>query len=196
MDTNFWGSVYTTRAALPYLRQSNGKIVAMSSSAAWLTAPRMSFYNASKAALLNFFETLRIELGSDVHITIVTPGYIESELTQGKYFSGEGELVVNQDIRDVQIGAFPVTSVSGCAKGIVKGVCRKQRYVTEPSWFKVTYLWKVFCPELIDWGCRLLFLSGHGTLEENALNKKILDIPGVRSALYPESIRTPEIKSE
>ncbi|KAG2312481.1 hypothetical protein Bca4012_027030 [Brassica carinata] len=196
MDTNFWGSVYTTRAALPYLRQSNGKIVAMSSSAAWLTAPRMSFYNASKAALLNFFETLRIELGSDVHITIVTPGYIESELTQGKYFSGEGELIVNQDIRDVQIGAFPVTSVSGCAKGIVKGVCRKQRYVTEPSWFKVTYLWKVFCPEMIEWGCRLLFLSGHGTSEENALNKKILDIPGVRSALYPESIRTPEIKSE
>ena len=46
-DTNFWGSVYTTRAALPYLRQSNGKIVAMSSSAAWLTAPRMSFYNVS-----------------------------------------------------------------------------------------------------------------------------------------------------
>nr|ABO71657.1 short-chain dehydrogenase reductase [Brassica napus] len=196
MDTNFWGAVYTTRAALPYLRQSNGKIVAMSSSAAWLTAPRMSLYNASKAALLNFFETLRIELGSDVHITIVTPGYIESELTQGKYVSGEGELVVNQDIRDVQIGAFLVTSVSGCAKGIVKGVCRKERYVTEPSWFKVTYLWKVFCPELIEWGCRLMFLSGHGTPEENALNKKILDIPGVRSALYPEPIRTPEIKSE
>lgn len=54
--------------------------------------------------MLNFFETLRIELGSDVHITIVTPGYIESELTQGKYFSGEGELVVNQDIRDVSQG--------------------------------------------------------------------------------------------
>lgn len=44
---------------------------------------------------------MRIELGGDVHITIVTPGYVESELTQGKYFSGEGELVVNQDMRDV-----------------------------------------------------------------------------------------------
>ncbi|CAN8302418.1 unnamed protein product [Cochlearia groenlandica] len=196
LDTNFWGSVYTTRAALPYLRQSNGKIVAMSSSAAWLTAPRMGFYNASKAAILSFFETMRIELGSDVHITIVTPGYIESELTQGKYFSGEGELIVNQGMRDVQVGPFPVTSASGCAKAIVNGVCRRQRYVTEPSWFKATYLWKVFCPELIEWGCRLLFLTGHGMSEDNALNKKIMDIPGVRSVLYPESIRTPEIKSE
>lgn len=100
------------------------------------------------------------------------------------------------ELNKVQVGAFPVASVSGCAKGIVKGVSRKQRYVTEPSWFKVTYLWKVFCPELIEWGCRLMFLSGHGTSEENALNKKILEIPGVRSALYPESIRTQEIKSE
>lgn len=80
-----------------------------------------------------------------------------------------------------------MASVSGCAKEIVNGVCRKQRYVTEPSWFKVTYLWKVFCPELIEWGCRLLFMT---TSEENALNKKILDNTGVRGVLYPESIRT------
>lgn len=96
----------------------------------------------------------------------------------------------------MQIGPFPVASASGCAKGIVNGVCRKQRYVTEPSWFKVTYLLKVLCPELIDWGCRLLYMTGTGMSEENALNKRIMDIPGVRSALYPESIRTPEIKSE
>lgn len=78
----------------------------------------------------------------------------------------------------------------------MNGVCRKQRYVTVPSWFKVTYLWKVLCPEVIEWGCRLLFLTGPGTSDENALNKKIMDIPGVRNVLYPESIRTPETKSE
>ena len=90
-------------------------------------------------------------------------------------------------LNKVQVGAFPVASVSACAKEIVNGVCRKQRYVTEPSWFKVTYLWKVFCPELIEWGCRLLFMT---TSEENALNKKILDNTGVRGVLYPEPIRT------
>ncbi|XP_010536612.1 PREDICTED: 11-beta-hydroxysteroid dehydrogenase 1B [Tarenaya hassleriana] len=196
MDINFWGPVYMTRAALPYLKQANGKIVVMSSAAAWLTAPRMSIYNASKAALWNFFDTLRIELGRDIGITIVTPGYIESELTQGKYLSEEGEMIVDQDMRDVQIGVCPVGSVTDCARAIVRAVCRGQKYVTEPSWFKVTYLWKVFCPEIIEYGCRLLCMTGFGTSEKDALNKKILDMTGTRAILYPESIKTSQIKSD
>jgi hypothetical protein len=46
-DINFWGSVYTTRFAVPHLRNSRGKIIALASSASWLPAPRMSFYNVS-----------------------------------------------------------------------------------------------------------------------------------------------------
>lgn len=38
---------------------------------------------ASKAAQISFFETLRTEFGSDIGITIVTPGFIESEMTTG-----------------------------------------------------------------------------------------------------------------
>ncbi|GLT35602.1 hypothetical protein SLA2020_100400 [Shorea laevis] len=70
-DTNFSGSVYTTRFAVPQLRNSNGKIAVLSSSASWLPAPRMSVYNESKAALLSFFDTLRVELGGDIGIKIV-----------------------------------------------------------------------------------------------------------------------------
>ena len=36
---------------------------------------------ASKAALISFFETWRAELGSDIGITIVTPGLIKSEMS-------------------------------------------------------------------------------------------------------------------
>jgi len=39
-------------------------------------------------------------------------------------------------------------------------------------------------------------MTGTGMSEDTALNKRIMDIPGVRSTLYPESIRTPEIKSD
>lgn len=56
---------------------------------------------ASKAALLIFFETLRVELGSDVHVLIVTPGFIESEMIQGKVLTSEGRMDVDQDMRDV-----------------------------------------------------------------------------------------------
>lgn len=50
--------------------------------------------------MLAFFETLRVELGSDVKITIVTPGVIESEFTKGKVWT-EGGMKVDQELRDV-----------------------------------------------------------------------------------------------
>lgn len=49
----------------------------------------------------SMFETLRVELGPEVHITIVTPGYIESEMNKGKYLSTEGRMTVDQEMRDV-----------------------------------------------------------------------------------------------
>ncbi|CAI9283750.1 unnamed protein product [Lactuca saligna] len=81
MDVNFWGSVYTTHFALPHLRKNKGKIIAICSCGGWFATPRVGVYNASKAALLSFYETLRIEFGSDVDILVVTPGMVETNLT-------------------------------------------------------------------------------------------------------------------
>lgn len=52
--------------------------------------------------MLMFFDTLRVEFGSDIKITIATPGFIESELTQGKFLEGDGKISVDQDMRDVR----------------------------------------------------------------------------------------------
>lgn len=53
------------------------------------------------------YETLRIEFGPNIQITIVTPGYIESELTQGKFLmSDDGKMIVDQDLRDVELFLF------------------------------------------------------------------------------------------
>lgn len=53
---------------------------------------------------------MRVEFGSDVKITIVTPGFIESELTQGKFLSHEGKMVIDHEARDVSY--FFLTSVN------------------------------------------------------------------------------------
>ena len=58
---------------------------------------------ASKAAALNFYDTLRMELGGDIRITEVVPGVVESEITKGKIITKEGEMKVDQDERDVRI---------------------------------------------------------------------------------------------
>ncbi|KAI3499604.1 hypothetical protein L1887_35407 [Cichorium endivia] len=40
---------------------------------------------ASKAALISFFETMRVEVGSDIGITIVTPGVVKSDITNDQW---------------------------------------------------------------------------------------------------------------
>jgi hypothetical protein len=60
---------------------------------------------------------LRVEVGADVGVTIVTPGYIESELTKGKVLlPPEGKMGVDQDMRDVtkfSISSFNLPSNTG-----------------------------------------------------------------------------------
>ncbi|KAL8254282.1 hypothetical protein R6Q59_032503 [Mikania micrantha] len=61
MDINFWGSVYPTHFAIPHLMKSKGKIIVNASSAGVLNPPRGGFYNASKAALISFYESLDLK---------------------------------------------------------------------------------------------------------------------------------------
>jgi hypothetical protein len=56
--------------------------------------------------VISFYETLRVEFGKDIGLTIVTPGLIESEMTQGKFLSKEGDMVVDPDMRDVSFSAY------------------------------------------------------------------------------------------
>ncbi|XP_061953059.1 11-beta-hydroxysteroid dehydrogenase A-like [Populus nigra] len=146
-NTNFWGSVYTTHFAIPHLRKSKGRIVGISSIAGWFTVPRMSFYCASKAAITSFYETLRAEFGSDIGITIVTPGVVESEMSQGDFLS------------KAQIDFVPAESTERCAKAIVDSACRGDRYLTEPSWARMTFLLKVLCPEVLEWLFHMVLVS-------------------------------------
>lgn len=147
MDINFWGSVYSTHYAVPHLRKSKGKIVVIASTAAWLGTPRLSFYNASKAALISFFETLRTEFGRDIGITIVTPGIVESEMTQGELFS------------EVEANWIPIETTEGCAKAILDSTCSGDMYLTEPSWMKAGFWVKTLCPEVFEWCFHSLFVS-------------------------------------
>ncbi|PIA51017.1 hypothetical protein AQUCO_01100082v1 [Aquilegia coerulea] len=158
MDVNFWGSVYPTQFALPHLKESKGKIVVIGSASAWSYGPYISLYSASKAALGNFYETLRVEFGSSVKITIASPGFIESEITQGKHTTADGIVQVDKEKIDNLIGVYPVQSASACAKNIVNAVCRGDRHVTSPSWCSFVYIGKVFVPEIIEWVAHILFI--------------------------------------
>ncbi|KAJ5972952.1 uncharacterized protein N7479_002870 [Penicillium vulpinum] len=63
-DVNFWGVIAVTQAFMPLLQAAkNGStLVNVCSISGFLYAPWMSVYNASKAALMSWSETLRLEL--------------------------------------------------------------------------------------------------------------------------------------
>ncbi|XP_059633485.1 11-beta-hydroxysteroid dehydrogenase 1A-like [Cornus florida] len=159
MDINFWGSIYPTHFAIPHLKKTKGKIVVNSSAAALLNAPGLSFYGASKAALISFYEALRVELAPAITITIITLGFIDTEITQGKHLSKEGLVEVNPKQSDVLIQALPVMSSGACAKAVVNGVCRGERYVAEPKWFRVLFILKTLSPELVEWYYRTIHFT-------------------------------------
>lgn len=81
MDINFYGSVYATKYALPYLFQSKGTIIAVSSINGRRSTPARSAYSSSKFAQEGFFETLRTEVSSrGVHVLVVCPGFTNTNI--------------------------------------------------------------------------------------------------------------------
>ena len=81
MDINFWGTVYCTKYALPYILKQQGTIVGVSSIAGYRGLPGRTGYCASKFAVNGFFEALRTELlESGVNIMWVCPGFTASNI--------------------------------------------------------------------------------------------------------------------
>jgi len=88
MRTNFLGPVYAVEAVLPsMLERRAGQLVAVGSLAGYGGPPKSAAYSASKGALHNFFESLRVDLrGTGVDVTVITPGYVRTDLTAKNEF--------------------------------------------------------------------------------------------------------------
>lgn len=81
MDINFWGTVYACHAALPYLKQTKGGIIGISSIAGYRGLPVRTGYSASKFAMNGFLEALRTELlDTGVHVLTACPGFTASNI--------------------------------------------------------------------------------------------------------------------
>ena len=81
MDVNFWGTVYCTKHALPYLNLSGGSLVGVSSIAGFKGLPGRTGYSASKFAMQGFLEAIRIEhMEDDLHVLIVCPGFTRTNI--------------------------------------------------------------------------------------------------------------------
>ncbi len=82
-EVNFWGAVALTKAVLPHMTSRNsGQIWTVSSILGHFGSPKLAAYAASKHAVVGYFESIQYELRkSEVHIGIVSPGFINTAVT-------------------------------------------------------------------------------------------------------------------
>ncbi len=145
MDTNFWGTVYCTKYALPYIQCARGSIVGISSVAGFHGLPGRTGYSASKYAMHGLLETVRIEnLKKGVHVLIVAPGFTASNVRFAA-LTADGS---QQGVSPREEGKM--MTADEAARRIIKAIGRRKRTLLMDFDGKGTRILKFFVPGLLD----------------------------------------------
>jgi len=95
MEVNFFGTVRVTKAFLPLIRRSKGRIVSMGSIGARMPSAFGSAYLSTKAAMVSYSECLRQELYRfGVRVCVVEPGFFATKLLKTGSDNGAAESIV------------------------------------------------------------------------------------------------------
>jgi len=97
-ETNYWGVVHGSMAALRELRQRGGALINVGSELSDRAIPLQGAYSASKHAVKGFTDALRMELEAErapVSVTLIKPGSIDTGFVQHakNYLDEEPRLV-------------------------------------------------------------------------------------------------------
>jgi short-subunit dehydrogenase len=124
MDTNYWGTVYCSKYALPYLLKSGGSLVGVISIGGYIGMPGRSGYAASKFAVRGFLDTVRVEnRKTGLHVLVAAPGFTTSNIRRSA-------LLADGSIQ----GGTPrdenhMMSAEAVADHIFKAVVRRRRQI-------------------------------------------------------------------
>ncbi len=85
LETNLFGAIAVIDVAVAkFKQQQGGHVVGISSISAYRGIPGSGAYSASKAALTNYLEALRMEVSSkNIAVTIVHPGFVKTDIGPG-----------------------------------------------------------------------------------------------------------------
>lgn len=83
LHVNLRGLMLVTAAALPLLREARGLVVNLASIAGTMGTPFLPVYGATKAAVIQFTDTLnRGEQDDGVRATAISPGFVDTPMTE------------------------------------------------------------------------------------------------------------------
>lgn len=145
METNFWGTVYCTKAALPSLLEARGSLVGISSIAGYKGLPGRTGYSSSKFAMQGFLEVVRIEnMKKGLHVLIAAPGFTTSNIRNvalARDGSAQGETPLMED---------QLMSAETVAARVCDAIEQRKRILTLTLMGKMTVLLNKFFPFFMD----------------------------------------------
>jgi len=145
MDINFWGTVYCTKYAYPYIIANKGSIVGISSVAGIHGMPCRTGYSASKYAMQGFLDAIRIEtLKKGVQVMVVVPGFVSTNVRKAALVA-DGS-VQGESPRDENKMMLP----EELARRIVKGIKKNKRQFSTSYEGKFTPVFSLFFPQFVD----------------------------------------------
>ena len=145
MDVNFWGTVFCTKHALPYLLATKGSVVGVISIAGYKGIPARTGYSASKFAIYGFMDTLRVEhLKEGLHVMIFAPGFTASNIRL-RALTADGTPQGETPRKEEKM-----MSADKVAHHLVEGVYKRKREVILSPIGKLTVLLNKFFPRLVD----------------------------------------------
>ena len=145
MDVNFWGTVYATKFALPYIKQSKGTIVGVSSIAGYRGLPARTGYSSSKFAMQGFLESLRTELlHSGVNVMWASPGFTASNI-RNVALGADGNTQ-----KETPLAEDKLMSAEQCATIIYDAIDKRKRSVVMTPQGKATVFLNKLFPGFMD----------------------------------------------
>jgi NAD(P)-dependent dehydrogenase (short-subunit alcohol dehydrogenase family) len=132
LDVNVLGVFHTVRATLPAVIDSKGYYLIVSSEAAFVAAPGMASYNASKAGVEHFASALRLEVDRyGVGVGSAHMSWIDTPLVR----DAKADLSSFREMLKTLPGPLAKTiPVEVCANAFVAGLEQRKRRVYVPRW--------------------------------------------------------------
>lgn len=154
MDINFWGTVYCSKFALPYITRNQGTIVGVSSIAGYRGLPGRSGYSASKFAVNGWLEALRTELlDTGTNVMWVCPGFTTSNIRNVALNS------TGQSQGESPMDEGKMMSADECADHILRAIEKRKRSLVLTFTGKRTVFMNRFFPSLADKLVRKFFFK-------------------------------------
>lgn len=142
---NYFGAVYCTWYALPHLKKSHGRLVAVSSLTGKNGVPTRTLYSGTKHAMAGFFDSLRIELKDDgVSVTVVYPGFVATDIAERALGPNGKPLGTRPVVKNA------IMSVEECAQLTIDAAARRKREIIMTRRARIGMIVKALWPGLVD----------------------------------------------